>query len=313
VAGEYRRHKIIILIGPDGSGKSTLAKKLDLTYYHSDMNSKYGDYLNPLVSLEMYNAVCDRFIFCEIPYSSSLNRKFQYSMKEFHNIVLLTLIQKPVIVLFTHKPSPTEYSEEQYLPYDKWDNVLSGYRKFLNTHHIPFIEFDYAKSPITVEALLLLEKRYSNSMKWWVPMWKNGWGAIGSPHPKILLVGERQGPNNLQNIPFQTGPTGQMLTTMLDATKTPLWDFAVTNMVKSYRRDSRPPNSEDLELLGEELDNLRPKIVVFMGAVAKYGIKAATSRGIPYHTVTHFGYYNYRRDKSVGVLHEQWKKIISEG
>lgn len=301
---------MIILIGPDGTGKSTLAKKLRLPYYHFDMNSKYEDYLNPLVSLEMYNAVCDRFIFCEAPYSSSLDREFQYSMKEFHNIVLLTLMQRPVVILLTHKPILAEYSKEQYLPYHKWDSVLSSYRGSLGFHHIPFIEFDYAKSPITAEALLMLEKRYRDSMRWWVPMWEKGWGAIGSPHPKVLLVAERLGPNNLQNLPFSHGPTGKMLTNMLIDTKTHLYDFAVTNMVKSYRRDPRYPNKQDMELLHIELEHLKPKVVVFMGTPARAGEKIADELWIPHHRVVHLGFYNYRRDKKVSELHDKWREIL---
>lgn len=305
---------MIILLGADGSGKTVLAKKLteqsNFPCYHFDMNSRYEDYLNPLVSLEMYNAVCDRFIFCEIPYSSSLSRAFQFSMKEFHNVVLLTLIQKPVIVLLTHKPSPVEYSKIQYLPYNKWDEVLFGYREFLNTHHIPHMEYDYAMSPISIGALLELEKRYSSSMEWWIGMHKKGWGAVGSPNPKVLLVAERLGPNNLQNLPFSHGPTGYMLTDMLTHTGTPLGKIAITNLVKSFRRDPRPPNKDDLELLHTELEHLKPEKVVFMGSVAKRGIKVAKDLGIQCEYLVHLGYYSHKGITDMRSYHAQWRNIM---
>ncbi|GAH51196.1 unnamed protein product, partial [marine sediment metagenome] len=45
-----------------------------------------------------------------------------------------------------------------------------------------------------------------------------------------------------------------MLSDMLEQTSTPLGKFAVTNMVKSFRRDPRPPNEQDKEWLRIELE-----------------------------------------------------------
>jgi len=139
-------------------------------------------------------------------------------------------------------------------------------------------------------------------------MWKSGWGCVGSPLPKILLVAERIGPNNTHNIPFETGPTGLMLSDLLRKAGTPLGKFAVTNLVKSWRRDPREPNDEDMRLLGIELDHLKPEKVVFMGSVAKKGYKEAKKRGIPCSEMTHFGYYSHRGDHSVDRYLPFWRQ-----
>ena len=265
-----------------------------------------------MCALELTNAVMDRHIICEYPYSRVMKRDFAFTMKHWHNIILLTLIQNPLIILCTRKPSLHEYPKEQYLPYDKWDECLTLYRHFLNTHHILYIEYDYL-GPITINALKLLHEKHNARMAWWRKMWKDNIGCIGSVYPKVLLVAERIGPNNMNNLPFETGPTGKMLTDTLTATSTPFNEFAVTNMVKSFRRDTRNPNKADLELLREELINLRPKKVVFMGAIAKLGIKVAKELNIKHHEIAHYGYYSHRGitdiTKMPSYLNE-WRKIM---
>lgn len=194
------------------------------------------------------------------------------------------------------------------MPYDRWDECLALYRLFLNTHQIPHIEYDYT-GIISVGALEIMHEKHKSKMEWWRKMWKDGVGCIGSVYPKVLLVAERLGPNNINNLPFETGPTGKMLTDMLTDTDTPLGKFTVTNLVKSFRRDTRSPNEEDFKLLRVELENLKPKKVVFMGSVAKLGIRVAKELGVEYETMVHFGYYNYKKisDKP---LHEQWCSIM---
>lgn len=305
---------MIIILGPDASGKTTLAKKLGLPYHHFDKDSEYNDYLKPLCELKLLNAVLDRHCICEYAYATVMERKFKFSMKEWHNLMLLTLMQKPVIILCTHKPAPFSYSREQYLPYDKWDECLRLYRHFLNTHYIPYLEYDYITDILPTDRLHLLftrlEEKYRSQMSWWVPMWEAGYGAIGSVQPKVLLVAERLGPNNMNNLPFETGPTGYMLSDMLTETGTPLGKFAVTNLVKSFRRDTRSPNEDDLKLLRVELENMKPEKVVFMGSTAKRGIKVAKELGIEYTELVHLGYYHYQRTTDMSGYHAEWRKIM---
>ncbi len=300
---------MIIILGPDNSGKTTLARKLNIPYYHFDQHSTYIDYLRPMVDFKLFNAVLDRHAICEYPYAKVMNRKFKFSMKEWHNLILLTLIQNPLIILSTHRPSPTSYPREQYLPYEKWDDCLNLYREFLNTNHITYVEYDFFElSPI--KTLLTLEAKFRKDAGWWTPMWHKGYGCIGSTNPQVLLVAERIGPNNTNDLPFETGPTGYMLTDMLAKTGTPLGKFAVTNMVKSYRRDPRQPNQDDLDLLKIELEHLKPEKVVFMGAVAKEGIPVAKSLNIPYDTIVHLGSLNYAGVTDMTGYNNEWKKMF---
>jgi hypothetical protein len=239
-----------------------------------------------------------------------MDRKFQFSDKQWHNLILTTLIQNPLIILCKHKPAPGEYQRGQYLPYEKWDYCLHLYEEFLSTHHIAYWPYDYMWGDQSIKLFLEIATEYSHDMDWWTPMWKKGIGCIGSPHPKVLLVAERIGPNNMNNIPFETGPTGQMLTELLVKTGTPLGLFAVTNFVKSFRRDDRPPNEDDYSLLGTELDHLKPQHVIFMGSVSKAGAKEATVRGIPYTLLPHFGAYSHRGDTTVDKYIPEWRRIV---
>ena len=142
-------------------------------------------------------------------------------------------------------------------------------------------------------------------------MWGAGYGYTGSQHPDYFLIAERIGPNNVNNLPFETGPTGHMLSDMLEKSATPLGKFAVTNMVKSYRRDPRPPNEQDEQLLRTELEHLKPKVAVFMGSVAKqWGGIVARSMGIKAVGMTHFGYFSHRGVRDITLLINQWKGII---
>jgi len=305
---------MIIIEGPDHTGKTKLAKRLgeqySTPYYHHARESTCQDYLRPLCNLNLKYAVTDRWAFSEHPYSTVMERKFAFFIKDWHNIVLLTLAHNPLIILCTHKPSPEEYPKDQYLPYDKWDYCLDLYRQFFNNHHIRYVEYDYSVS-VTGKALSILGQRYADQIAWWEPMWKAGYGFIGSHNPKFLLVAERIGPNNINNLPFETGPTGRMLSDMLERTNTPLGDFAVTNMVKSFRRDTRPPNEQDKEFLRIELEHLKPKVAVFMGSVSKqYGIKVAKDLGIKAVGMTHFGYYSHKGIADISALCNQWKDII---
>ena len=169
--------------------------------------------------------------------------------------------------------------------------------------------YDYT-APWSTELFLKLEKKFRLQMTWWESLWESGYGCTGSPSPYVLLVAERIGPNNMHSLPFETGPTGRMLSDMLTETGTPLNKLAVTNMVKSFRRDTRMPNDFDLKLLRVELERLKPFKVVFMGSIAKQGITVAKSLGIPYDTIVHLGALNYAHVTDMSGYHAEWRKIM---
>ncbi len=300
---------MIILLGPDGAGKTTLADKLGLVKYHHTRDSDYMDYLRPLCKLELTDAVLDRAFFCEFPYSVCMNRPFKFTQKQWHNMITMTLIQKPLIILCTRKPFKYEYKREQYLPYELWDECLQLYRSFLSTHHIAYIEYDYLGHN-DVSHYIKIANAFSAGMSWWREHWTAGYGCAGSSSPKFLLVAERIGPNNINNIPFETGPTGYMLSSMFQSTGTPLGVIAVTNMVKSFRRDTRVVNDEDIELLREEITQLRPKKVIFMGTPAKRGIPLARELGCETATIVHLGALSHKGITDMTGYNNEWRKIL---
>jgi hypothetical protein len=304
---------MIILLGPDHTGKTTLAKKLEeefnLRYFHYTKDSTYEDYLKPMCNLEWTNAVLDRHIICEYAYSYVMRRKFAYTDKQWHNILLSTLIQRPIIILCCHRPDESVYEQDQYLPLDNWDMCLSKYDEFLNNNHIPFIRYDY-DIQLDLHSLIEQQDAEVSCGWWWRPLWRNGWGCTGSCHPKVLLVAERIGPNNINGIPFETGPTGQMLTDLLTVTGTPLGDFAVTNYIKDKRHSTREPNKADEALFSMEIEGLEPKKIVFMGSVSKKGARIVKEYGVDYIEVPHFGYYAHQGSRSVTPYIHSWRKLF---
>lgn len=311
---------MIIVLGPDHSGKSTLAKHLaklksqDVIPHHT-MNTKYEEYLHPLVSLSWTNTVIDRFMICEIPYHRVMDRKFGYTMKQFHNILLLALMQNPVIILTTHRPEKHDYKDE-YLPFHKWNECLEIYSTWLKSNEIPYFVYDYEKVR-DPEIYVQLEAVQTAKTAWWQPMWREGYGAIGGINPDILLVAERLGPNNVNNIPFETGPTGYMLSDTLTHTGVPLGSVAVTNIVKAPRGDGRKPNKKDLELLAIEIESLKPKGVVFIGSTSlNAGQQVARQLDVRYTHITHYGAYRHRGVSDMSEHNAEMArifKIIREG
>ena len=305
---------MIILLGPDGTGKSTLANKIfegNCGYTrvdHFTKGSKYDDYIEPLSSGDLVYAVLDRFMLCEPIYAEVMHRQMQYSVKQFHNTVLMGLAFNPLIVLCTHKPSVDKYDESQYLPYDKWDDCLKLYRKFLDASRIQYITWDYELASLTPNRIVQLDEHFIANNKWWkTELFDKGIFSIGSQEPQLALVGERMGPNNMHNLPFETGPTGHMLSNLIDKLKIPLGSVAITNLIKDERGATRDANVNDLKLLEEELQSWLPSLgtVVFMGSVARKGVAVAKGLGIDYHCISHPGSF-YHKTRLVDLATEKF-------
>ncbi len=304
---------MIILLGPDGTGKSILASRMStLTGYpvvHFTKESTYEDYLKVLTDVGT-EYICDRFIWCEIPYAKTRKTKegFRFTSKQFHNATLLGLVRNPLVILCTHKP--VSY-EEDVLPAENWDRCLKIYKDFLLGQWIPRIDYDYenARRGMNSNSFALYHDLLVTAMDWWRPMWKSGWGTVGSIRPEVLVVAERIGPNNVNNIPFETGPTGFMLSEVLDKTQIPLGKIAVTNMVKDVRRSTRLPNARDLELLSLEVERLKPQGILFMGRVAEAGIEVAKRHNIRYETIPHLGALHHQGVHDLGPYCAHWNKL----
>lgn len=304
---------MIILEGPDGTGKSTLAKQLsDLTQMdaiHFTKESKYEDFLAPLLDTSN-EVIMDRCAWSEYPYSKTrrTDNIFRLSWKQFHNLTLLTMIRNPLIIMCVHHPQ--EY-DEVILPREKWSECFRLYLEFFNLNGISPLFYDYSLGGVAwfwgfpkypaagisnINQMIEAHSQLVSEADWWKPMWNKGVGAIGSQHPKMLIIAERLGPSNKNNLPFETGPTGYMLSDAIQQAEIPLNSIAVTNMVKDVRGVTRAPNKQDIDLLELELTHLKPRGILLMGLVAKYCIPMLNTMKmkIPYFNIEHLGSIQHR-------------------
>ena len=218
----------------------------------------------------------------------------------------MTQAQAPVIVLAIRKAEPYK---DCYLPEGKWSECLSLYYEFFDKHHLKFYEYDFQETNPFM--FLDIEQENLSKIDYWVPMWKAGNAMGGNTlNPRILICAQNLGPSNLNNIVFECGPTGSMMSEMLAKTNTPLNDIAITNLVKAPRGTMRPPNEEDLKLFHIELEHTRPQKVIFMGSVAKFGIKVAKNLGIAYDTIEHLGYHYHHGTRNMSEYHIRWMQML---
>lgn len=117
-------------------------------------------------------------------------------------------------------------------------------------------------------------------------LWKRGTQTIfgeGSPHARVLLVGEQPGDKeDLQGRPF-VGPAGAILDKALAAAGIERNEVYVTNIVKHFkweprgkRRLHKKPNITEISAcrpwLEAEIRVVKPQVVVLLGATAAQGI-----------------------------------------
>jgi DNA polymerase len=114
------------------------------------------------------------------------------------------------------------------------------------------------------------------------PLWKTGTQTVfgeGSPHAKVVFVGEQPGNDeDLAGKPF-VGPAGKLLDKALVEAGITRDEVYVTNVVKHFkwepkgkRRIHKKPNAREIAAchpwLDAELDLLKPQVLVCLGATA---------------------------------------------
>ncbi len=113
-------------------------------------------------------------------------------------------------------------------------------------------------------------------------LWKLGTQTVfgeGSPHAKVMLVGEQPGnQEDLEGKPF-VGPAGKLLDAALEEAGVDRTKVYVTNAVKHFkweprgkRRIHKKPNAIEIaacrQWLDAEIAALQPKVIVCLGATA---------------------------------------------
>lgn len=91
----------------------------------------------------------------------------------------------------------------------------------------------------------------------------------GNPKSKIVFIGEAPGKDeDLGGKPF-VGRSGKFLSEMLETIKMKREDIYITNVVKYRPPDNRDPLPDEIDAclpwLMEELNFIKPKIIVFLG------------------------------------------------
>lgn len=111
--------------------------------------------------------------------------------------------------------------------------------------------------------------------------------GIGNTKAKILIIGLAPGRNgaDLTGIPFTRDPSGILLSQMLtSAGLSKERDVFITNLVKCNSKDkygrNRPPNQKEINnchlFLQEEIELLKPKLIIPLGAAAAQTVLAKT-------------------------------------
>ena len=114
------------------------------------------------------------------------------------------------------------------------------------------------------------------------PLWERGTQTVfgeGSPHARVVLVGEQPGhEEDLTGRPF-VGPAGRLLDRALEAAGIDREDASVTNVVKHFKWEPRgkrrihsKPNAQEIAAcrpwLDAELALVKPRVLVCLGATA---------------------------------------------
>src|SRR5215470_9498112 len=131
-------------------------------------------------------------------------------------------------------------------------------------------------------------------------LWERGTQTVfgeGGRRARVMFVGEQPGnEEDLSGKPF-VGPAGRLLDSALDETGIDRKQTYVTNVVKHFkweprgkRRIHKKPNSTEIEAcrpwLEAEIDTVRPKIIVCLGATAAQALfgkdfRVSKQRGQP--------------------------------
>jgi DNA polymerase len=96
--------------------------------------------------------------------------------------------------------------------------------------------------------------------------------GVGNPRAELMFIGEAPGAEeDLQGEPF-VGRSGQLLTNMIKAMGLQREDIYIANIIKCRPPGNRAPERDECEtcspFLMRQIDTIKPKVLVALGAVA---------------------------------------------
>ncbi|HEV2490467.1 MAG TPA: uracil-DNA glycosylase [Candidatus Acidoferrales bacterium] len=150
--------------------------------------------------------------------------------------------------------------------------------------------------------------------------------GAGSATAELVFVGEGPGHDeDIQALPF-VGRAGKLLTQMIEAMGLRRDDVYICNVVKCRPPENRTPEPDEVQtcspFLFRQLDVIRPKVIVCLGAVAfqsLLGAKQSISRlrgqwlefrGLPLLATYHPAYL-LRNPSAKGEVWEDLKKVMA--
>jgi len=160
---------------------------------------------------------------------------------------------------------------------------------------------------------------------------KNVVFGVGNPDAQLMFVGEAPGADeDQQGEPF-VGRAGELLTKIIQATGLKRSDVYIANILKcrpdtpGQASGNRKPTSEEMAtcipFLHEQIDLIRPKVLVALGATAVEGLLGKTIgitklrgnwktyRGIPLMPTYHPAYL--LRNQSVSEKRKVWEDMMA--
>ena len=124
----------------------------------------------------------------------------------------------------------------------------------------------------------------------------------GNPRAELMFIGEGPGRDeDEQGLPF-VGKAGQLLTRMIIAMQFTREEVYIANIVKCRPPENRNPTDEEAEkclpYLNRQIDIIRPKVIVLLGAVPLKHLL-----GLTVITKIRGTWYEYRGIKVMPTLH----------
>lgn len=133
-----------------------------------------------------------------------------------------------------------------------------------------------------------LERKIRNCKK--CKLWKNAHAVPGEgpDNAKVMLIGQNPGKEEDRiGKPF-VGRAGKFLNKILDNNNINRKDLFITNVVKHKTPRNRKPKSDEIEAcmpyLEEQINHIKPEIIVLMGKVA---LQTSKKVGIRYIKTCH--------------------------
>ena len=159
---------------------------------------------------------------------------------------------------------------------------------------------------------------------------KNVVFGVGNIHAELMFVGEAPGADeDAQGEPF-VGRAGELLTKIIEATGLKRSDVYIANILKcrpdtpGQSAGNRKPTPEEMKtcipFLHEQIDLIRPKVLVGLGATAIEGLLGKTVgimklrgnwqtyRGIPLMPTFHPAYV--LRNQALSVKRQVWEDML---